>query len=155
MLERLSLIVLALASLMFLPGLAIAQPDACWGTPQQGTEEIAACAEGLTQQECTDFFDLEFIEDQACSGLDFTWEGACLVTVIDFGEVCFLVDPFQSTFDGFEACEILLDGSYQGDGSTCGAPVPALPGAGQAALILVLLIGALVVLNLHGIIRSG
>lgn len=154
MLKRLSLIVLVLPSLMLLPGLAMAQPDACWGTPQQGNEQIAACTEDLTMQQCTDLFDFEFLAGQPCTDLDFNWTGACIVTVPDFGDFCFLVDPFQSTFDGFEACEF-LGGSYLGDGSTCGAPVPTLPDAGQAALILVMLIGALVVLNLHGIIRSG
>jgi hypothetical protein len=132
----------------------MAQPDACWGTPIQGPEEIAACTEDLTEQQCTDFFDFEFTEEQACTGLDFSWEGACIVTIPDFGSICFLVDPYQSSFDGYEACEF-IGGSYQGDGSTCGAPVPTLPAAGRAALILVMLIGALVVLNMHGIIRSG
>ena len=155
MLKRLLIVVVALLSLMLLPDLAIAQPDACWGTPIQGQEEIAACTEDLTQQQCTDFLDFEFSEEQACTGMDFNWTGACILTIPDFGEICLLVDPYQSTYDGEEACEILMGGSYLGDGSTCGAPVPALPAAGHAVLILVVLIGALWVLNLHGIIRSG
>lgn len=154
MLERPLLIALVFSSLLLLPGVTMAQPDACWGTPIQGSEEIAACTEDLTQQQCTDFFDFEFIQEQACTGLDFNWVGACTVTIPDFGEICFLVDPYQSTFDGFESCEF-LGGTYLGDGSTCGAPVPTLPEVGRVALILLMLIGALVVLNLRRKIRSG
>ena len=154
MLKRMSLIVLVLPGLMLLPGRAMAQADACWGTPIQGMEQIAACSEDLTMQQCFDFFDFEFLSGQPCTDLEFNWVGACTVTVPDFGDICFLVDPYQSTYDGFESCEF-LGGSYLGDGSTCGAPVPTMPEAGQAALILVMLIAALVALNLHGIIRPN
>ena len=154
MLKRLSLIVLVLSSLMLLPGLAMAQPDACWGTPIQGREEIAACTEDVTQQQCTDFFDFEFLEGQPCTDLDFNWVGACIVTVPDFGEVCLLVDPYLSTYDGYEACELFLGGSYLGDGSTCGS-VPTLPRVSRAALVLILLAGALVILTRHGTILAA
>ena len=138
----------ASAILLAFPVVAGAQADSCWGTVVQGNEEVAACTEDLMQQDCGNFMGFQFDSGQPCLALQFNWEGACLVPGPNAQEICVLVDPFMSTFDGFESCEF-IGGMYLGDGSTCGAPVPALPGKARSVLVLVLLAGALLVLLLQ------
>lgn len=134
-----------------------------------GGELGYVCAADLTSPECDSFcgdkvsaegglfvIDCDWFDGGTCEDVENEtgepWDGACDLTQ-GFG---FCVE-IAETLPGWTSQEICEDGGgdWLGDGSTCGAPVPTLPKAGQAALMVVLLFGALVILNLSGFLRSA
>lgn len=150
----------ALRWMLIAGALAVVLPHAAWG--QTGacrvilSFEAEACVDGVTEDDCallaTDQIDFEWVAGGLCEDFPTEWDGACDATS-DIGDICVLVDPGGSGFDGFEVCEA-IEGSYRGDGTTC-QPVPTLPGTGRAILALVLLVGALLLLTRRQAARSG
>jgi len=63
------------------------------------------------------------------------------------------VEPNGATPE--EICEKFFGGDWFDDLECGGAPIPAMPRAGQAALVLILLVGALVILSWRGSISAG
>jgi len=169
------LVVVALA-----PAVAVAgDPGACLvvlaeaePTAPEGGEVAYVCTDELDSIGC-DFFcgdaaspegglgiiDCEWLEGDTCEDvadeIGMPWDGACeLDDKIPGGELCALISEELPGWTSEEVCES-GNGEWQGNGSTCGDPVPAMPRAGQAALIVVLMLGALVILNFSGIFRSA
>jgi len=170
----------ALVVVVLAPGAAVAgAPDIgiCYVVLEDfdlpnGLEESAVvCAEGLTEQDCALFCPdaaspeggLEIVEcdwdpnvtcEDLSSKIGEPWDGACEVNGTPVGDVCFALWENMTNWSAEEICSD-AKGSWLGDGSMCGAPVPTLPRAGQAALMVILMLGALVILNLSGFLRSA
>ena len=136
-----------------------------------GKEAAFACTNSLTFGDCQLFcfgdspeggliaVDCLWEADTTCADVELElgvdWDGAC---DLDFppplGLLCAeIADDFISGFTSGEICTG-AGGAWR-PGEACGAPVPALPKTGRAALIVILMLGALLILNLSGIIRSA
>jgi len=142
----------------------------------EGFEEAAyICADGFSEGDCNLFcgenaapegglflVDCVWASDLTCEDLTEDtgepWEGSCVLSDQNpppFGGLCVLISENLPSWDSEEICEFAkLDGNWE-EGGVCGAPVPTMPKTGQAALIIVLMFGALVILNFSGIFRSA
>lgn len=140
-------------------------------TPEGKEENAYLCADDFTSQECDLFcgpqaspegglflVDCEWVNGATCedvAGKIGAWEGACDTDPQGpAGGVCVLISEDISNWTAEEVCTDYTGGDWEA-GGICGAPVPAMPRAGQAALVIVLMFGALVILNIAGIIRSA
>ena len=157
-------------------GLAVVAEIEPTATPGGGgTEAGYFCADSFSQTDC-EFFcgdnaspagglqlvDCDWAFDLTCEDLTDKigepWEGSC--TLDDqgpppFGDLCLLISENLPNWTAEELCDFgKITGTWV-EGGVCGAPVPAMPKAGQAALIVILMLGALVVLNLSGLLRSA
>lgn len=158
--------------------LAETEPDSSPLGDPQGGEVAYVCGDALSFDECDLFCGIEtnapvgeglflvgceWLVDTSCEELTDkigeSWEGACEFDdqlPPPLGGSCFLISEELPNWTSQEICETGKGGGeWQGDGSICGAPVPAMPKPGQAALMVVLLLGALVILNVSGTFRAG
>ena len=116
----------------------------------------AVCVNGVTEFECLEIADgIEWFEDTTCGELEvpWTWEGGCQADVEPFGDQCYVL-----WFDGNgeEVCTDQGVGEWFEGDLTCGAaPVPAMPAAGMALMIMLIMGGALVLLTVRGSIPSA
>jgi len=150
------LVLLGLVGIACFPVAARAQTGAC-GAEIFDEFEFSLCVDGLTAADCLDLCDedCEFFPGETCAEVGPPWDGACEADDSPIGPLCALLwtEPNGVTSD--ELCEEgFILGTWLGDGSTC-QQVPTLPKVGQAALVLILLVGALVILTLQGTIRAA
>jgi len=140
-------ILLSAVCVVLLPAAASGQTGSCLAAIDDDGLSAAACVDGLTQQDCT-ILDGSWDSD-TCAQRG-SWDGACLGSS-PIGDICALLVIQPNGFTSQDLCEDpdLLNGTWLGDGSTC-QQVPTLPRVGQAALVLILLAGALVILTLNG-----
>ena len=150
--------------------LAEGKPD----TAPEGFGEVAyLCADSFGEEDC-DFFcgeesftegdtglflvDCIWESNSTCDDMKVSWDGSCQFgdqLPPPLGGLCVLISENLPNWTSEEICEFgKIDGTWD-QGGTCGAPVPTLPKVGQAALMIVLMFGALVILNISGIIRSA
>lgn len=122
-----------------------------------GNFENAECIDGLTQDECSAANVQWSAESCVDLELPFVWDGSCLVPESGLGEVCALVwtDP-QADLTSQQRCESAPTEAVGGSGNTwyndlvCGgAPVPTVPRATLALMVLVMLAGSLGILALR------
>lgn len=120
----------------------------------EGKFALAGCADGLTQAECDSVDELTlWAEGATCADLalkgGFDWEGSCAADIPPLGNLCILLwtDIGGSFTEGL--CENDIGGTWFDD-PTCGAPVPTMPGFGMAAMVLLMMSGALILLTLRG-----
>ena len=129
---------------------------ACWVEFNAGNQDAVECIDDVTQDDCEDFCSsCTWDESTDCVELEFPWEGSCFFDDTPPGGGCWLwaVEPGDQSAEFH--CEETFDGDWSDDLVCGGAPVPTLPRAGQAALVLVLLTGALIVLSLHSKALAG
>lgn len=119
--------------------------------PQGGQQGcFAVCVDGLTQEECQFGKGLEeFFEGQTCGELDvpWTWEGSCQADAEPFGDQCYVI---ACDGDAELVCEKGAAGTFYPGDLTCGLGVPTMPAFGMAAMVLLILSGALVLLTVRG-----
>ncbi len=144
------LILVSAVCVVLLPAAASGQTGSCLATLEDDGPSAAACVDGVTQQDCTT---LDGVWGSSTCAQRGSWDGACIGSS-PIGDICALlvIQPNGSTSQDLCEDPDFLDGLWLGDGSTC-QQVPTLPKVGQAALVLILLAGALVILTLQGKIR--
>ena len=118
----------------------------------EGKFSFAGCADGFTLAECSSIDELvEFAEGATCADLaaegQFTWDGSCEADVTFFDEVCVQLWSASGTQASQALCAQELGGEWSNDTVCGGVPVPTLPPVGLAALMLLLLAGALLFLT--------
>jgi hypothetical protein len=116
-------------------------------TPDGQPFNLAGCANGFTQEECTAVDSLvEFWEGATCDDVagkgGFKWDGSCDASVDPIGSVCLELWTAQGGLATEALCVNEIGGDYSA-GAACGAPVPTMPPLGLAALMLLMLAGAL------------
>jgi len=150
------LILLSTVCMACLPALASAQTGACTClfSVDDGQEGFACTDDAdaeLCSLLCTDG-EWELLEGDTCEDVpDAPWDGACFFDGPP--ERCWLWWVGPNSVTPQESCEDVT-GEWLGDGSSC-QQVPTLPKVGQAALVLILLVGALVILTRHGTVRPA
>jgi hypothetical protein len=164
--KKLNLLVLLGACVLLAPAMASAgngstgacllqSPDAAGSLFPDGKFFGAICVDGTTEFECLEVGGgVEWFENDTCEELDvpWTWEGSCQANVPPLGDQCYIL---WIDGDGEEACGS-QEGTWYEDDLTCGAaPVPAMPPAGMALMILMIMGGALVLLTIRGSIPSA
>lgn len=180
LLVTIGLVVIALAPAVAVAGdelgacLVILAEDDPKREPEGGQGNGFVCADDFSNDQCESFcgetaspegfllvVGCEWFGGLTCddegllSKIGEPWEGACeLDDKIPGGGFCALISEDLPGWTSAEICET-GGGEWQGDGSVCGAPVPTLPRSGQAALMLILMLGALVILNVSGVLRSA
>lgn len=120
----------------------------------EGKFNLAGCADGLTEAECTSVDVLtEFWEGATCADVadkgGFDWDGSCLAGIPPLGDLCVVLWTELGPPVTQGLCEKDLGGTWFND-LECGAPVPTMPGFGLAVMALLILGGALILLTMRG-----
>jgi len=171
--RKLNLFVLVGLCVALVPGVALAGnggTGACFvvslfdiwdgeGALPEGKFELAGCADGFTEQECTSVDELtEFWEGATCEDVaakgGFDWDGSCVADFDPLGEVCVVLWTEPGGTFTQALCVDDIGGEWS-PGVDCGIPVPIMPGFGMAALALLILAGALIILTVRGSLPSA
>lgn len=116
---------------------------------------FVGCADGFTEAECESVDELvEYWEGATCDDLadefSFSWDGSCDANIPPYGDVCIELSS-ELGVDGSELlCEEDVSGTFSAGVGCEGAPVPTTPPLGLAALMLLLLAGAVFLLTKRG-----
>lgn len=167
MMRKLNLLLIVVFCVALLPAMAMAgngNTGACFVVgdqpvwPSSGTEapdgkfNLAGCADGFTLEECSSVDELvEFWEGATCEDVadkgEIDWDGSCEASIAPVGTTCIQL----WTGIGGAATEALcindIGGTWFDDLECGGVPVPTMPPVGLAALMLLLLAGALLFLT--------
>lgn len=135
--------------------------ESVFGDPgtSEGKFNLAGCAEGLTEAECTSVDQLtEFWESATCADVaeeyGFDWEGSCQADIPPLGDLCIVLWTELGGAATQALCENEIGGTWFND-LECGAPVPTMPGFGLAAMAMLMLGGALLLLTMRGSLPSS
>lgn len=155
--RKLTLSMVAVLCIVLLPAAAQAGngevTGACFAVEVEPVEPagvvgFAGCADGFTALQCAAVGEIltEFAPGETCEGVagegGWSWDGSCEFTYSSFGDVCAQLYSVQGPITSAGFCANDVAGSWT-DGGTCGAPVPTMPPVGLAALMLLMLAGAL------------
>lgn len=159
--KKLTLCMLVVLCVVLLPAAAQAGDGqvtgACYSVESEpvapeGGVGFAGCADGFTEQECDAGGKIltVFAPGVTCEAVaddfELSWDGVCEANVAPFGDVCINLYSFQGPGASGLFCNETVGGSWTAGGS-CGAPVPTMPPVGLAAMMLLLLGGALLFLT--------
>lgn len=124
-----------------------------------GVFELAGCSDGFTFEECNSVDELtEFLEGVTCDDVaakgGIMWDGSCDASIDPVGSICIELWTAQGGLATEAICVNDIGGDYSA-GVACGAPVPTIPPVGLAALMLLLLAGALFFMAKRSPVSSG
>ena len=124
-----------------------------------GKFSVAACADGLTEDECTSVSILtEFWEGATCEDVadkgSIMWDGSCQADIPPLGDLCVVLWTEFGVTATQGLCENDLGGTWYLD-LECGAAVPAMPPIGLGVMAMLILGGALLLLTLRSSLPSA
>ena len=113
---------------------------------------LAGCADGFTFEQCNSVDELvEFWEGASCADVaakgGFSWQGSCQSSIDPVGGVCIQLWTVQGAQATQGLCVGDIGGEWFNDLECGGIPVPTMPPVGLAAMMLLLLAGALLYLT--------
>ena len=126
----------------------------------EGEETLAGCADGFTEEECTSVDELtSFWPNGTCEDVadeyNLDWDGSCAADIDPIGDMCIVLWTSIGGPATQALCENDIGGVWFDDLVCGGAPVPTMPGIGMAAMVVLLLGGALVLLTIRGTLPSA
>jgi hypothetical protein len=129
-------------------------------TPDGQAFDLAGCADGFTQEECSSVDTLvEFAEGFTCADValkgGFDWNGSCSSTIDPVGDVCIQLWSILGAQSAQGLCVQDIGGQWYTDLECGGTPVPTMPPAGLAALMMLMLAGALFFMAKRSPVSSG
>jgi hypothetical protein len=113
-----------------------------------GGFNLAGCADGFTLEQCSSVDELtEFLQGVTCADVaekgGISWQGSCQASIEPVGGVCIQLWTVQGAQATQGLCLGDIGGEWFTDLECGGTPVPTMPPVGLAALMLLMLAGAL------------